>query len=279
LKNRVAIIGLGKFGQHHAEKYAAIPNTELVVVDKDIAKAQWYGDWFSCDFTDDYKSIGCVDYASVATPNITHFEIAKHFLESGASVLLEKPMTGNKHLAKDLIRISELTGSKLMIDTLELFNSVYIGAKEVVKDPLFIYTYRSCAYRTCRIDTDIVLDMMIHDIGLVLDLVGDKVEIIEAGGFSKCSNTNDYANAMIYFKGGCVANLVSERISGSRKSGMLIKDGEDFLELNLLKKTNDTLNEQILSFVNGGQPNCREASRSLELATVIYQKWPRESKD
>jgi predicted dehydrogenase len=269
---RVAVIGVGKFGWFHAMKYAAMPDVELTVVDTSLERAKEAGEEFSCEYADHYKKIKCVDFVSIATPNMWHFEVAKHFLEAGVNVLLEKPMTGNRHLAGKLIRYSNLSGAKFMVDNLELFNSVYLGAKKTIVDPKFIYSYRSCAYRSCRIDTDIVLDMMIHDICLVLDLVDSNIKSVDAIGTNDCSNTNDHANAIIRFENGCVANLVAERICGRRKSTMSILWKGGHTELNLLEKTNDTLKDQIVEFLNGSQPNCYEAESALDLALDIMER-------
>jgi predicted dehydrogenase len=269
---RAAVIGVGKFGWFHAMKYAAMPDVELTVVDTSLERAKEAGEEFSCEYADHYDKIKCVDFVSIATPNIYHFDVAKYFLEAGVNVLLEKPMTGNRQLASDLIRFSNLSGAKFVVNNLELLNSVYLGAKETVVDPEFIYSYRSCAYRSCRIDTDIVLDMMIHDICLVLDLVDSDIKSVDAIGINSCSNTNDHANAIIRFKNGCAANLVAERVCGKRKSIMSIKWKGGYTELNLLEKTNDTLKDQISKFLYKAQSNCYEAEIALNVAWDIMER-------
>jgi predicted dehydrogenase len=111
MMKRVAVIGTGKFGWFHAMKYASMRNVELIVVDVDLDRAIEASKQFDCEYYIDYKRIRCVDFVSIATPNIMHFEVAKHFLEAGVNVFLEKPMTGNKYLAKKLIRFADLIGS------------------------------------------------------------------------------------------------------------------------------------------------------------------------
>ena len=215
---RVAVIGVGHLGRHHARILAALPGAELVaVVDtnrsraEEVAAAQRTRPFF-----DARDLAGAVDAVTVAVPTHLHRDIALPFLTSGVPVLVEKPMTRTVAEADELIAASNRSGAVFAVGHTERFNPAVDAARPLVTDPRFIEVHRLGTFPERSLDIDVVLDLMIHDLDVVLSLVNSEVEAIEAVGVPVLTGRVDIANARVRFRNGCIANLTASRISRDR---------------------------------------------------------------
>jgi predicted dehydrogenase len=215
---KVAVIGIGHLGQHHARIYAELPGADLVaVVDIAESRRREVGGKLNVPALTNYRDLlGKVDAVSVAVPTLHHHEIARDFLRAGCDVLVEKPMTRTLDEADDLVAIAAASNRILQVGHSERYNgAVQVLAKEV-QDPGFIEVHRMGPFPGRGTDVDVVLDLMIHDIDIVLTLVGAPVTAVSAVGVPVVSDQVDIANARIEFASGCVANLTASRVSGER---------------------------------------------------------------
>jgi len=202
---------LGKF---HAEKYASLPDCELVaVVDINEAAAKDVAEKHGATALTDYQSLlGNVDAVSIVVPTTLHYQVSKDFLNAGAHVLVEKPITVTVEEADELIAIAKQRNLIFQVGHLERFNPAVLGLDKEEK-PLFIESHRLAPFNPRANDVSVVLDLMIHDIDIILALVDSEVERIDASGTAVLTQGTDIANARLLFKNGCVANVTASRIS------------------------------------------------------------------
>lgn len=215
---RVAVIGVGHLGQHHARILAAMDGVDLVaVVDKkaDRAKeiAEKYG---TAALSDASEVINRVDAVSIATPTVTHVEIALPFVEAGVAVLVEKPLAAGLQEADRLLAAAEKRGTILATGHTERFNPAVAVALPLVASPRFIEIHRLGTFPERSLDIDVVFDLMIHDLDLLLAVVRSPVAAIEAVGVNVLTPRVDIANARLRFESGCIANVTASRISRDR---------------------------------------------------------------
>jgi len=227
-KLRVGVVGTGYLGKFHAEKYAAIEDVDLVgVVDIDRAEARAVAAKLNTAAYTDFRDLfGKVDAVSVVVPTRYHFDVARAFLEQKVDMLLEKPMTVTLDEADRLVAMAEATGAILQVGHLERFNPAVAPLKGIVKKPLFIESHRLSIYKERGTDVSVVLDLMIHDIDIILNFVGSAVVDIRAAGIAVISDSVDIANARLEFESGCAANVTASRIStrNERKLRMFQKE-------------------------------------------------------
>jgi predicted dehydrogenase len=214
-KLKCAVVGVGYLGKFHAEKYSSLPGCELVaVVDCDVEAAQSVAAKNHCLALTDYRELlGQVDALSIVVPTSLHYQVAKDFLSAGAHVLVEKPITTTIEEADDLIRLAKEGQRILMVGHLERFNAAILGLDLAQDKPVFIESHRLAPFNPRANDVSVVLDLMIHDIDIILDIVDSEVERIDAKGLTVLTNDTDIANARITFKSGCVANVTASRVS------------------------------------------------------------------
>ena len=214
-KLRIGVIGVGYLGRYHAEKYTNMNDVELVgVADIDKSKARTAAEKFSTTpFFDHRDLLGRVDAVSVVVPTPDHFAISQFFLENDIDVLIEKPMTTNLEEADALIRFAETRGLIIQVGHLERFNPAVVALQDIVKKPMFIESHRLSVYQERGTDVSVVLDLMIHDIDIILNFVKSDVKSIHAAGIPVISHHVDIANARLEFESGCVANVTASRIS------------------------------------------------------------------
>lgn len=212
---RAAVVGVGHFGRHHARIYSRLPNVDLVaVVDANPERAAQAAEITGArPFVDYHQVLGSVDLVSVATPPESHFPIARDFLASGAAVLVEKPMTANLPDAVRLVEVARSTGLTLQVGYVNRYTSIMRKIRQIGVNPGFIEVHRLNAFNFRAADQGVVLDMMIHDIDLVLLLVPHEVADVQAVGMGIIGKTEDIANARITFTNGCVANLTASRLA------------------------------------------------------------------
>ncbi len=270
-KIRVGVIGIGYLGKFHLQKYKSNNSVNLTsAIDVNSKNLDFISSnkVFKSNSYHDIKDK--VDAVSIVTPTVTHFEIAKYFLSNKKHVLLEKPMTETVRQAQILNDIARKNKCILQIGHLEQFNPAIKKLKSQLDEPEFIEVHRLCKYNPRATDVDVVLDLMIHDIDIVLSLVNKKIKKISVSGKKVITNLVDIANVRIEFEKNIVANLTASRIStkNERKMRVFLKNtyfSVDFVnnELKkLMKKRNntfsiknykykktDTLNDEIKNFI------------------------------
>ena len=227
-KVRVGVIGVGYLGQFHAEKYARMPDVDLVgVVDAEPARlAQVANKLGTRAFREPAELLGKVDAVTIAVPTILHHEIAQQFLAERIHVLLEKPMTVTLAQADDIIGLADRNGVVLQIGHIERFNPAVIAVKERMKSPRYMTAERAAPFTVRCTDVNVVLDLMIHDLDIVADLAGSDPQEVSAAGASVITKEIDMATARIVFQNGCIADVTASRISDEKKRLLRVFDGE-----------------------------------------------------
>ncbi len=212
---RTGVIGVGYLGRFHAQKYAALEQSELVgVVDIDPQKAAQVAEECRTQaFTDYHDLLPQVQAVSVAVPTTRHYEVVQACLRRGIDVLAEKPLATTVAEAEELVALAREQGRILQVGHLERFNPAMEELTRRVQEPGFIEIHRLAFFKERGTDVDVVRDLMIHDLDLVLALVGGRVTEIRAAGVSVLTDSIDLANARLEFDTGCIANLTASRIS------------------------------------------------------------------
>ncbi|MEK6660583.1 MAG: Gfo/Idh/MocA family oxidoreductase [candidate division NC10 bacterium] len=230
---RVGVVGVGYVGQHHARIYSELPGVELVgVVDIDEARLQELGARHRVQLCRDYRELlGKVDAVSVAVPTLLHYPIAKEFLEFGVDVLVEKPIAQSLTQADELVEIAKADERIFQVGHIERFNGAVKALEAIVKSPGFIECHRLGPFAARNTDVDVVLDLMIHDIDIILNLIHSPVTAVSAVGVPVISDQVDIANARLQFESGCVANLTASRVSVERVRRIRIFQRDTFISL------------------------------------------------
>jgi len=212
---RVAVVGVGYLGAFHAEKYARMDAVALAgVVDIDRERAEHIAEKLGTRACSDYRDLfGKVDAVSIVVPTPAHFPIGRDFLEHGIDILIEKPMTVTLEEADKLIELSRSKGLILQVGHLERFNPAVVALRDIVENPRFIESHRLSIFNVRGTDVSVVLDLMIHDIDIILNIVRSEIKSIHAAGIPVISGHVDIANARLEFANGCVANVTASRIS------------------------------------------------------------------
>jgi predicted dehydrogenase len=246
-KLNVAVIGVGYLGRFHAQKFALLENVNLVgVVDIDKARAQEVASEVGTAFYTSVESVkGMIDAASIAVPTSRHAEVAIPLLEDGVAVLLEKPVAGRLDEASSIIDASRTSGAILQIGHLERFNPALLELRGSITNPMFIEAHRISPFRARGTDVDAVLDIMIHDLDIILSLVDSPVTSLEAVGVPVLTDSVDIANARLRFQSGCIANITASRVSAEVMRKIRIFQPDSYISLDFAKAKVDvyTLNE------------------------------------
>ena len=227
-KLRVGVVGVGYLGKFHAQKYRHMPDVDLVgVVDTDEVQGKKVADENGTVCFQDHRALfGKVDAISIAAPTPVHFSIARDFLNQDVDVLIEKPITSVLGEADELIQIAESKGLIIQVGHLERFNPAVVQLQGKIDHPRFIESHRLSIFQGRCTDVSVVLDLMIHDIDLILNLVRSDIKTVNAAGISVISGNIDIANARLEFVNGAVANVTASRISAKneRKLRLFQKD-------------------------------------------------------
>jgi predicted dehydrogenase len=215
---RVGVIGVGHLGQHHARLYAALPDAVLSgVADINTDRARMVSERHRVPaYTDRAELLGRVDAVSVAVPTSAHHEVVRACLEAGVHVLVEKPIAVTPAEARELVDLARKRRLALQVGHIERFNPVMQAMRPHIRRPGFIECHRLSPFGERGTDVDVVLDLMIHDLDLILSFQPGPVEEIRAAGVPVLSASVDIANARIAFASGCVANLTASRVSTTR---------------------------------------------------------------
>lgn len=214
-KLRAGVIGVGHLGQHHARLYAALPDAMLVgVTDQSAERARMIAERHGARVFDSLADLlRQVDAVSVAVPTSGHYAVAKACLEAKKHVLVEKPIAVDPPQARELVALAQANGCRLQVGHSERFNPIMQRMRPLIQRPAFIEGHRLGSFSERGTDVDVVLDLMIHDLDLVLSFNPGPVEEVRAAGVPVLSSTIDIANARIQFRSGCVANLTASRVS------------------------------------------------------------------
>jgi predicted dehydrogenase len=235
---RTAVIGAGYLGRFHAQKYATLPDSELVgIADVSADARARLAEELRVPATADYRELlGRVDAVSIAAPTPLHFEIARAFLESGAHVLVEKPITTTVTDARTLIDIAARRERVLQVGHLERFNPGILALERVLKVPRFVESHRLAPFRQRGTDVSVVLDLMIHDIDIIQNIVHAPIRSLDAIGASVFSNDLDIVNARIRFANGCVVNTTASRVSLKTERKLRIFQDDAYMSVDLQQK-------------------------------------------
>jgi len=238
-KIRTAVIGVGYLGRFHAQKYALLDEAELVAVcDTSEEAAGRVARELDTRAVNDYRDLARdVDAVSIVVPTQKHHEVARHFLEAGVHVLLEKPITSTLEQGRDLVALARDRGVVFQIGHLERFNPAVVALGDVLDRPRFIESHRIAPFNPRGADVNVVLDLMIHDIDIILDFVRSPVTEIRANGVPVLSSDTDVANARLQFENGCVANVTASRVSLKSERRMRIFQEDAYLTIDFQNKT------------------------------------------
>lgn len=232
-KIRIAVVGAGQFGRNHCRVVSQSQKAVLTaVVDTAPNRAAGIAAEYNCeDFTDYRQLAGKADAAIVAVPTCAHAEVGCFLMESGLDVLVEKPIAPDPAAADRLFETAASTGRILQVGHLERFNPAVAALERRVTLPLFFEIHRMSVFSPRSLDIDVVLDLMIHDIDIVLALVGAEPQDIRAAGISVLSGTVDIANVRLQFGSGCIANLTASRVSTEKVRKLRLFQPRQYLSL------------------------------------------------
>lgn len=237
-QTRIGVIGVGYLGKFHAHKYMAMPEVELVgVADANPASAAEVAAFCNTTAFDDYQELlDKVDAVSVVVPTSLHHEVAKRCLLAGVDIMLEKPMTTTLEEADALIDLAEKKERILQVGHIERYNPAILAMEEHITQPLFIESHRIHVFKPRGLDVDVVLDLMIHDIDIILSLVKSPIASMHAVGMEVFTQTTDIANVRLIFANGCTANLTVSRISHENIRRLRIFQPNSFVAVDYGKK-------------------------------------------
>ena len=235
---RAAVVGAGYLGRFHAQKYASEEGCRLaaVVDTRPEAREALAKELGSTAVADHRELLGKVDAVSVVTTTPAHFAIARDFLEAGAHVLVEKPITETVEQAQGLIDTAARCGRILQVGHLERFNPAIVAAERELAGARFIECQRLAPFKERGTDVNVVLDLMIHDIDIVQSIVGRRIESIDAVGTPVFSGAVDIANVRLRFEGGCVANVTASRVSLKTERKLRVFRDDAYLSIDLQQR-------------------------------------------
>jgi len=214
---RMAVIGVGALGRHHARILSELDGVELVAVaDSQADRGQEIAAKHQCRWVPDYRQLldkNSVDAVSVVVPTLAHRAVAGAFLENGIPTLVEKPLAGNVTQAKELVDLASRNDALLQVGHIERFNPAFQAAQKIIHSPKYLRCERTSTYTFRSTDIGVVLDLMIHDIDLILSLVKSPLRKCEAFGIGVMGNHEDAAQARLYFENGCIADVTASRVS------------------------------------------------------------------
>jgi len=304
---RAAVIGVGYFGSRHVDKLARLPGVKLeYVVDLDLARAEALAGKTGAKAVTDFRAVlGGVDIATVAVPTQAHAEVAGTLLDAGIHVLVEKPLTATLAEADRVVGAAAKQGLVLRVGHLERFNPALLAVRSQIGAPRFIEAHRLAPFKPRGTDVDVVLDLMIHDLDIILSLVAAPVSELRASGAPVLTADIDIANARVEFANGCVANITASRVSAKSMRKLRLFQPDCYLSIDFQDRSvdiaradphaaggpipgvalsrqqypeGDSLEAELAAFVETvrgrDQPAAtgRDARRALELALAISHR-------
>jgi predicted dehydrogenase len=304
-KLKVAVVGIGYLGRLHLEKYLSFDDVEVVgVADTDTTVMEKVKSEHGIECSDDYRTfLGRVDAVSVVVPTSLHFDVAMDFFESGADVFVEKPITTTVDQAKKLTASAESKDRLLQVGHLERFNPAILALDGTLTEPLFIESHRLSPFPDRSTDVDVVLDVMIHDIDIILNFVKSPLAHVDAVGAPIITPQMDIVNARLNFESGCVANVTASRVSAGKMRKIRVFQHDAYISIDFAAQnidlfrrsrdehgkfkidmehldleSRDYLKDEIRSFVDVVKNRTRpmvtghDGIRALEVASMIQEK-------
>ena len=271
-KLRTAVIGAGKMGAIHAKVYDQLPQCELVaVVDIDANKAQRLADQYHCmASTDCAEILDKVDAVTISTPTVSHLKLAKIFIKKQIAVLIEKPLAANVREGKKIVALAKKHGTVVAVGHSERCNPVAQAIKRLDIKPKFIEANRISPYPFRSTDVGVVLDVMIHDIDIILSLASSKIKKVDAVGVNVVEDREDICNARIVFEDGCIANITASRLALKTERKVRVFSRQAYLSVDYLKKSGIIIkadpNINVLKWIKG-----HKETGNFDLTTV---NWP-----
>ena len=237
-KIRIGVIGVGHLGEYHVQKYRALQTVELVgIVDTNPVRSNEIAERYDTRIYEErHQILDRVDGVSLAVPTGSHFEVAKDILSRGVHLLIEKPITYNLAPADTLLEMARERDLVLQVGLVERFNPAIIKMESMLKNPIFIESHRMNQFTTRGTDVDVVLDLMIHDLDIILHLIQSEVKEIHAVGMSVITDKTDIANVRIIFENGIVSNLTASRVSDKTLRKIRAFQPDAYLSANCLKR-------------------------------------------
>jgi predicted dehydrogenase len=238
-KLRAAVIGVGHMGKHHARIYSQMPDVELVgIFDANQERAKEIANQFHCPTFDNLSDlIAKIDLVSVAVPTVYHLTVAEPLIRAKKAILIEKPLAANSEECKKILELAQKHQAIVQVGHTERYNPVVRAMKRLEMTPRFIETHRISPFTFRSADIGVVLDMMIHDIDIVLSLIGEIPSAVDAVGVAVLGSFEDIANARLTFPNGCVANLTASRLALKTERKIRVFSNEAYLSLDYQKKT------------------------------------------
>lgn len=304
-KIKIGVVGIGHLGNFHLQKYSKLENCEIVAVaDTIIEQARKAADVYHCAaFADHREMLGKVDAVSIAVPTGEHHRVARDFLAAGVDVLVEKPICSTLEEADELLELAADKKLILQVGFVERFNPAIMALEKVIEKPMFIEAHRLHPFFERGTDVDVVLDLMIHDLDIILKFVNSPLTSVEAVGIPVLSSRIDISNVRLSFATGCVANITASRISVKTMQKIRLFGTEGYHSVDCRKReilslgkrkneagkieiyqnnleigSHDPLEEEIRSFldavINRTRPlvSGEDARKSLDLAIDIIRK-------
>jgi predicted dehydrogenase len=304
-KIRVGVVGVGYLGRYHLEKYRDIEGVQLVgAADTNPKIAKKLEGELGVECISDYRDLlGRVDAVSIVVPTVSHFAVAMDFLNAGVDVFVEKPITANLREAEGLVGAAESRGLILQVGHLERFNPAVLALEGTLKEPMFIESHRLSPFPERSVDIDVILDLMIHDIDIILNIVKSPISRIDAVGVPIITSKVDIVNARLNFENGCVANVTASRVSAEKMRKIRIFQSDAYISIDyaaqkitLYKRVSDGnerfsivkqdidispsdyLGDEIRSFIDAVRHRTtppvtgRDGKRALEVAIMIKDR-------
>ena len=271
-KVRTAVVGAGKMGAIHAKIYDQLQQSDFIaVIDIDPDKAKPLAEQYNCSAFSDYNDIlGKVDAVTIATPTVTHLDLAKLFIENNIAVLIEKPLAANVADGRQIAELAKKHNVVVAVGHSERCNPVVQAIKRLDIEPKFIEANRISPYPFRSTDVGVVLDVMIHDIDIILSLAASKIRKIDAVGLGVIGEKEDICNARIVFENGCIANVTASRLALKTERKVRVFSRQVYVSLDYFKKSGIVIkadpNTNVLKWINEHQ----EAG-DFDMTTV---NWP-----
>src|SRR5258705_3607591 len=249
---KIGVIGAGHLGKFHLNNWAEIEGIQLIgFSDTDDANAEQVAQKYKIPrFADVEKLIDACDALDIVAPTSFHFELCELAIKKGKHIFVEKPLANTMDEAKALVKLAKEANIKFQVGHVERFNPAFLALKDQVLQPMFIEVHRLAQFNPRGTDVSVILDLMIHDIDIILHLVKSNVKSVSANGVSVMSDTPDIANVRIEFDNGCVANLTSSRISMKKMRKMRLFQKDAYIGIDFLNKKTEIIKQKEPSDLN-----------------------------
>ncbi len=269
-KLKIALIGVGHLGKIHLKCIRQTECWELAgIFDANEAQAEKVAAEFNCHKFNDLESLfAACDAVDIVTPTPAHFKVAQQALRAGKHVFVEKPVTQTVAEARKLLVLAEKTGLKVQVGHVERFNPAMLALGGATLKPMFIEAHRLALFQPRGTEVSVILDLMIHDLDLVLKLVGSPVKKVSASGVAVMSQTPDIANARLEFENGCTANLTASRISVKQMRKMRLFQPNAYISLDFLEKQTE-----VIRLFDLNAPDLPPTENLMEFDTPGGKKW------